>query len=118
MVDIIHIAQRICNTGLGFSPTSLFNMPDNLLSDEVRIMIARIIAERVCLQKIHSKEIQTHIFDLHVGIRDIKEKLSIIYLIFVSVSFYTLYFTMHFIFRALKTDHSIELGLRMLFKSM
>ena len=51
MVDIIHIAQRICNTGLEFSPRSLFNMPDNLLSDEVGIMMARIIAERVLSTK-------------------------------------------------------------------
>lgn len=57
MVDIIQIAQSICSTGLEFSLSSSFNMPDNLVSDEVRIVISRIIAERVCLQKTHNTEI-------------------------------------------------------------
>lgn len=80
------------------------------------IMIARIIAERVCLQKIHSKEIQNSYLDLFqkIGIRDIKEKVVNYILTFCPALLYTVF---HYAFYIpyLKTDHSIELGLRMLF---
>lgn len=45
---------RISRTGHDFSSSMwmniyLFNMSDTVLSDEIRIMMARIIAERDCL---------------------------------------------------------------------
>lgn len=112
----------ICRTGLDFDSSRGMNSHsfNTVLSDEVRIMMARLIAERVCLQKnTWWKNIKTHAF--WPSCRDKGHEGKIVdYILncFLQVSFYIFCLATHFMFYATKTYHSVKLNLRILFKLM